>query len=58
MPFEDVRELVEAITKMTIAKDAWKYEIFEFCKWEKPLCPDCGDDMIWNFVKDIENRLK
>ena len=57
MSFEDVRKLIEDITKMTIAKDAWKYERSEFGKWEKSLCADCGDDMIWDFVKEIENRL-
>ena len=57
MSFEDGGKLIEAITKMTLAKDAWKYERSEFGKWEKSLCADCGDDMIWDFVKEIENRL-
>jgi hypothetical protein len=57
MPFQEVHDLIDTITKQAIAKNAWQYGEFQFGHWEKSLRPDCGDDMVWDFVNDIANRL-
>ena len=61
MPEKEVWEIIDRVTEITIRKDAWEYEETKSDRWDryrlKHLRPECGGDIIHDFVADIVNQL-